>query len=84
MNNNDANPHLFVFHWVNGLPACYNGCGWVQVSTRRYPGMVVTATSTPQQYAIESYQGNWWIWYQSEWIGYFPGSLWNNSYTQLG
>jgi hypothetical protein len=22
----DSEPHLFVFHWVNGAPTCYNGC----------------------------------------------------------
>src|SRR5690242_12514739 len=28
-------------------------------------------------------QGNRWIWYQSEWFGYFPGSVWNNGFTQV-
>ncbi len=81
--NGDSNPHLFVFHWVNGVPTCYNGCGWVQVSTTRFPGMPVTITSTPQQYAMTYYQGNWWINYQSEWIGYFPDTLWGRSFTHL-
>lgn len=84
VNAGDINPHLFVYHWVNGAGSCYNGCGWVQVSATRYPGMPVTVTSTPQQYAMEYYQGNWWVWYQSEWIGYFPSSLWNNTYIQVG
>jgi Neprosin len=82
--NDSPNPHLFVFHWVNGVPTCYNGCGWVQVSTTRYPGMPVTVTSTPQQYGMTYYQGNWWISYQNEWIGYFPGTLWGGGFTQLG
>jgi Neprosin len=81
--NGDSDPHLFVFHWVNGDPTCYNGCGWVQVSTTRYPGMRVTPTSTPQQYGMTYYQGNWWINYQNEWIGYFPGTLWGGGFTQL-
>src|SRR5262249_20252454 len=37
--NGDAQPHLFVFHWVNGIPTCYNGCGFVSTSTKVVPGM---------------------------------------------
>jgi hypothetical protein len=87
VNNGDTNPHLFVFHWVNGAPSCYNGCGWVQYSATRYPGMPVSVTATPQDFAIEYYGGNWWVWYQTEWIGYFPGSLWTNAginYSSVG
>ena len=29
--NGDDLPHLFVFHWVDGAPTCYNGCGFVQI-----------------------------------------------------
>lgn len=75
------NPHLFVFHWVDGEPTCYNGCGWVQVSKSRVPGMRLDITEVPQDYAIEFRDGNWWVRYQREWIGYFPGSLWDNSFT---
>jgi hypothetical protein len=35
-------------------------------------------------YATLKYQGNWWIGYGSEWMGYFPGSLWDGKYTQSG
>jgi hypothetical protein len=84
VNKNDSNPHLFVFHWVNGKETCYNGCGFVQVSTTRYPGMPVKVTSSPQQVAIKYFKGNWWVLYQNEWIGYFPGSLWNSQFTQVG
>jgi hypothetical protein len=82
--NGDALPHLFVFHWINGVPQCYNGCGWVQVSATRYPGMTVQATNTPQGYGIQYYNGNWWVYYQGESIGYFPGSRWGGTYTQMG
>ncbi len=43
--------------------------------------MAVSVTTAPQQFSIRSYQGNWWISYQSEWVGYFPGALWNNTFT---
>jgi hypothetical protein len=82
--NGDANPHLFVYHWVNGAGTCYNGCGWVQFSPTLFPGMQVAADGTGYEYAIFYWQGNWWIGYQGEWIGYFPGSLWNGSYNTSG
>jgi hypothetical protein len=82
--NGDSNPHLFVFHWVAGAPTCYNGCGYVQVSTTRYPGMPVTVSAQPQPFAIRFDGTNWWIGYQNEWIGYFPGSLWAGGFTLLG
>jgi len=84
LNGGSATPHLFTFHWVNGNATCYNGCGYVQVSKTRHPGMAVSVTQTPQQYAIRYYLGKWWIGYQGEWIGYFPGSLWGGTYTHAG
>ena len=82
--NHDSAPHLFVFHWINSSPTCYNACGWVQVSQTRFPGMAVTPGATPQLYAFKWDGSNWWVGYQGEWIGYFPGSLWNGQFTQLG
>jgi hypothetical protein len=87
--NGDASPHLFVYHWVNGLPTCYNGCGWVQVSTQRRPGMAVAAQgpAAPQSYRIQHAPGAWWVGYQGEWIGYFPDSLWTRkgvTFTSAG
>lgn len=76
--NSDDLPHLFVFHWVNGVGACYNGCGWQQVSRTRYPGMVVSLTREPQQVIYRNFNSGWWVWYQSEWIGFFPTSLWTD------
>jgi hypothetical protein len=77
----DDFPHLFVFHWVNGSPTCYNGCGWRQWSSNVRPGQVLTTGSRPR-FDIFQWQGNWWIGVDSEWIGYFPGSLWSGEYTQ--
>jgi len=82
----DTNTHLFVFHWINRSLACstscgatcYNACGYVQYSSTIYPGMTVAVTQVPQKYAIMHYEGNWWLWYQDQWIGYFPDSLWSS------
>lgn len=83
--NGDANPHLFVYHWVDGAATCYNGCGWVQVSKTRFPGMTVAQTTTGQEYEIERLGGDWWVFYQGEGVGYFPGALWSTgSFTQIG
>lgn len=82
--NHDSAPHLFVFHWINSAPTCYNACGYVQVSQTRFPGMPVSIGGTPQLYAFKWDGTNWWVGYQGEWIGYFPGSLWNGQFTQLG
>lgn len=78
--NGDTAPHLFVYHWVNGAGTCYNGCGFVQVSATTKPGMTVTAGQSAE-FGITYYQGNWWVSYNNEQIGYFPGSLWNGTYT---
>lgn len=82
----DPEPELFVYHWIDGNPTCYNGCGYVQVSSTRIPGMHVEVTDTPQDYGIEysSDDGNWYVVYQGERIGYFPGSEWNDSFTSIG
>jgi hypothetical protein len=82
--NGDDNPHLFVYHWVDGAGTCYNGCGWVQSSPTRFPGMRLAYDGTASEYMIQHREGNWWIGYQGEWIGYFPGSLWTVSFTQSG
>jgi hypothetical protein len=37
-----------------------------------------------KRFGIQFYNGAWWIAYDSEWIGYFPGELWGGRYTQSG
>lgn len=83
----DQTPRLFIFHWVNGQPTCYNaGCGFVQsTSTTITPGMALTPSSTPTQFAIEYFQGNWWYGYNGTWFGYLPGTLWTSpTFTKAG
>jgi len=82
----DQTPRLFIYHWINGQPTCYNsGCGFVQsTSTTITPGMALTSSSTPVQFAIEYFQGNWWYGYNGTWFGYLPGSLWSGAFTKTG
>ncbi|MEU6174227.1 neprosin family prolyl endopeptidase [Streptantibioticus parmotrematis] len=80
VNNGDGRPHLFVYHWVDGQESCYNGCGFVQVSHTVTPGMPLPAGHAGS-FAIRELGGDWWIFYDGHAVGYFPGSLWNGTYT---
>jgi hypothetical protein len=79
----NANPHLFVFHWKNWEPTCYDTCGWVQWSNVYHPGMDLGALLGKKVYiGYVFYQGNWWAWFDNQWMGYFPGSEWEEKYTK--
>lgn len=82
----DQLPRLFIYHWIDGQPTCYNsGCGYVQsTSTTIKPGMALTPSSTPVQFAIQYFQGNWWLGYNGTWFGYYPGSRWSGTFTKAG
>lgn len=82
-NRGDKGPHLFVFHWIDWNPQCYNGCGWVQWNSSIVPGMELTVGSqTYMGWVFYEPQGNWWAWYGNQWVGYFPGARWRGSYKQ--
>jgi len=78
--NGDDDPHLFVFHWVNGEPTCYNDCGFEQSSENVKPGSTLTYGVT-KKFGIQFYQGAWWIAYDTEWVGYFPAKIWSDRGT---
>ncbi len=82
------NPHLFVFHWVNGVGRGYNGFGFVPASGATIvPGMQLPVTDPPtaHRFTIEHFEGNWWVRYDSEWVGYFPDGEWTApTFTQIG
>lgn len=77
--NGSKTPHLFVFPSFGSQDEkCWNACGWVQVSKTHYPGMELTPTSTPMQFGIYYNKGNWWVNFANDWMGYYPGNLWQN------
>ena len=78
----DDYPHLFVFHWVNNQPGCYNGCGYVQVSPYYYPGMWTAWDGSAHQFVVQWWQGNWWLAYDGVWMGYYPGYLWGGGHNE--
>lgn len=79
--NGDTRPHLFVYHWVNGAESCYNACGFVQVSHSIKPGMAVRP-GTAARFTIDNVAGDWWLFYNDQAVGYFPGSLWSGTYQR--
>lgn len=81
--NGDKRPRLFVYHWVNGHTSCYNGCGFVQVSSSIHPGDALTVGATGT-YKINYSGGQWQVFYNGTEVGYFPESLWSGTFTQAG
>ncbi|MEO8504938.1 MAG: neprosin family prolyl endopeptidase, partial [Acidobacteriota bacterium] len=79
----DSNTHLFVFHWMNWTPTCYDACNWHQYSATYFPGMNLNALVGRDVYiGYVFYQGNWWAWFDNQWLGYYPGSEWGGDYTR--
>jgi hypothetical protein len=79
----DSDPHIFVYHWINWAGTCYDTCGWHQYSGTYSPGMKLGAFVGRDVYiGYVHYQGNWWAWFDNQWLGYFSDSEWNGSYTQ--
>jgi hypothetical protein len=81
--NGDDDPHLFVYHWVDRKESCYNGCGFINYSKNAWPGMTLPE-GVSKRFGIQYFNGAWWIAYDSEWIGYFPDSLWDGDFTRSG
>ncbi|MEU4559325.1 neprosin family prolyl endopeptidase [Actinoplanes sp. NPDC023936] len=81
--NGDDDPHLFVFHWVDRKPTCYNTCGFVPYSKNIVPGDVL-AQDKYARFGIQFFNGAWWVAFDSEWVGYFPGKIWDDEFTRTG
>jgi hypothetical protein len=78
----DEETHLFVYHWVDGIPTCY-GCDFVQYSKTVQPGAILPEGAY-KQFGVQHFNGAWWIAYDSEWIGSFPDKLWDGRFVQTG
>jgi hypothetical protein len=80
----DSEPHLFVFHWVDGVRTCYNGCGFVPFGQARV-GMILPVDATQLwPFTIRHDPGSWSIYFGLSAVGYFPDSLWGGRFTQIG
>lgn len=79
----NSNPHLFVFHWRNWNQTCYDTCGWIQWSNIYYPGIDLAPGVGKTVYiGYVLYKGNWWAWFDNQWLGYFPGNEWGGLYAK--
>jgi Neprosin len=80
VSSGDADPQLFVYHWISWSPTCYS-CNFQQWSNTYYPGMDLSSLVGQQVYnGYVFYRGNWWAWFNDQWVGYFPGSLWKGQF----
>lgn len=79
--NGDLLPHLFVYHWINGVGTCYNACNYVQTSATLKPGDPLTVGSSIN-FGLQFIGGNWEVLINGSEIGYFPESEWNGTFTQ--
>jgi len=77
------NPHLFVYHFIDGAETCYDTCDWNQYSSTYFPGMDISTLDGQQVYlGWVQYQGAWWAWFNGQWLGYINNSVWTNNFTQ--
>ena len=81
--NGDSLPHLFVYHWVNGHQTCYNGCGFVPLSTTYSAGGLVKVGAVGT-YGIQYTNSEWLLSYNGSALGYFPESIWGGTFSELG
>ena len=83
--NGDDDPHLFVFHWIDGVRTCYNACGFVPFNEPGYTaGMKLPVTTTPTQFNILHHGAEWRVGYNGHWVGAFPDSEWSNTFKVAG
>jgi hypothetical protein len=79
--NGDNDPHLFVYHWVDGKKTCYNSCGFTMYSKTVKPGDTLPV-GAQKRFGIVHSGTAWWIAYDSEWIGYFSDKNWGGKFTK--
>jgi hypothetical protein len=76
-------PQLFVYHWLDWKGTCYDGCGWQQYSGTYYPGMSLLSVVGDSVYnGYVFYNGYWWAWFNDQWLGRFPASIWDDQFEQ--
>ncbi len=79
----DAEPHLFIYAWDCGVGLGYVGQSsipWVQYSTTIAPNATLPHDSKLHAYGVKLYEGNWWFYYDGQWLGYIPPSAWTRSF----
>lgn len=86
---NDHNPHFFIFSTPNGYATgCWNNTCGDFVICSSCDGGVIGASLSPvsvldgSQYESQMryyfWEGNWWVQFESNWVGYYPGSMYGS------
>lgn len=75
----DSNPHLFAFWWKNGVPQCYNGCGFVDYAANpiNVGDSLAGSVGLQKRLEIQVTSTAWWLRYDNQWLGYYPLTLWS-------
>jgi hypothetical protein len=77
----DLQPHLFIYAWDCSVGLGYVGQSsipWVQYSSKIAPNSVLSPDRALHVYGVNLFRGNWWFYYDGEWIGYIPSSAWTH------
>jgi Neprosin len=78
----DYSPHLFVYAIDCGVGIGYSsneygGLNWVQSSPYTFPNQALTHNDVFHVYGARMDGGNWWIYYDGQWVGFIPKSSWH-------
>jgi hypothetical protein len=81
----DVYPHLFVAAFDCGVFRGYAGKGlpWVQSSGVVFPGSVLSHNDAFHVYGARMDGNNWWIYYDGQWVGYIPHSVWTSLFPSV-
>lgn len=76
----DAFPRLMISQWAYGT--FNDAAGFVTVHPTYAPGMPLTSYyGQAVQHYVRYDAGNWWVWFNDAWVGYFPGTIWSGGFT---
>ncbi|MGA7632123.1 MAG: neprosin family prolyl endopeptidase [Terriglobales bacterium] len=93
----DENPHFFIFSTPNGYASgCWDnscgdfvvcdGCDGGVIGASLSPVSVLDGAQYESQMRYYFWEGNWWVQFESNWVGYYPGSMYgsgqNSKYAQ--
>jgi hypothetical protein len=94
---NDENPHFFIFSTPNGYATgCWDntcgdfvicsGCDGGVIGASLGPVSILDGSQYESQMRYYFWEGNWWVQFESNWVGYYPGSMYgggqNSKYAQ--
>ncbi|MET0492616.1 MAG: neprosin family prolyl endopeptidase [Actinoplanes sp.] len=88
--NGNAEPHMFVFYWYNGVPKGYNADFNPKPGASTGPGPKFTLpasdenTEVSKRFGIQHNDGAWWFAYDREWLGSIPDDKWGGTFTRGG